>query len=204
MYELPDKPKIQLKTKQPDQRHFAVVPINVIKHNMTAGMYKTLITLASYCNKAGFSYVSLDKIGQDLGISKQAVSKHMKKLEAAGIVKTFKNYYPGIKGSTRRIIYNEKISDKDAAAIAGEPAEPYTNKEINVLLKDKYKDNGQHNKVISKTNQSLGVDQSKLSDMELIASWKSSVSNALDKAMIQRDYEAGIPLDIIKARYIKA
>jgi len=43
-----------------------------------------------------------------------------------------------------------------------------------------------------------------MSDKEIIASLKMSVSTPLQKAMVQRDYEQGIPLDIIKARYIKA
>jgi len=203
MYQIPKKPEIKIKTKQPDKRHYAVLPINVLKHNITGSMYKVLVALSSYCNKAGFSYVSLSKIGQDLNISAQAVQKQMAKLESLGIVHTYKNYYTGIKGSTRRIIYDNKIKDTDAAAIANEPIEPYTNAEINLLLKDKYKDNGQHNKLISKTNQSIEVDKTTLSDKELIASIKSSVSTPLQKAMVQRDYERGIPLDIIKAKYIK-
>jgi len=199
-YKLPKKPEIQIKTRQPDKRHFAVVPISVLKKNITAGQYKTLIALASYCNKAGFSYVSLEKIGQDLNISKQAVHKHMAKLEKLGIVKTFKNYYPGIKGSTRRIVYNEKISDKDAAAIAGEPAEPYTNKEINQLLREKYP---KQNNSLQASGKTSAVDQTSLSDNEIIASIKSSVSTPLERAMVQRDYDAGLPMYIIKARYIK-
>lgn len=198
MYKLPKKPEIKLKTRQPDQRHFAVVPLSVIKKNITAGQYRVLIALASYCNKAGFSYVSLEKIGQDLNISMQAVQQHMKKLEKADIVKTFKNYYPGIKGSTRRIIYNEKISDKDAAAIAGEPMEPYTNKEINDIYRER---KGKNINELERSNKALGLDQTKVSDNELLARLKMSVSSGQELAMINRDERLGLPISVIIHKY---
>lgn len=200
-YKLPKPPEIKIKTKQPDKRHFCVIPTRVLRHNLTSGLYKTLIALASYCNKSGFSYVSLEKIGQDLGITKQTVSYHMKKLEKLNIVKTYPNYYPTVKGSTRRIIYDDSINDEDAQAISGEPKEPYTNIELRQLAREKHHSK---NNSLNDVSKRLKSDESRLSDREIIARLKSSVSNALDKAMIQRDYEQGIPLDIIKARYIKA
>ena len=57
------------------------------------------------------------------------------------------------------------------------------------------------NKELDKDNQRETVEESSRSDREILASVKSSVSNPLQKAMIQRDYDAGIPLDIIKNRY---
>ena len=201
MFEIPDKPQIKIKTIQPDQRHFAVIPLKVIQYQLTAGMYKTLVTLASYCNKAGFSYVSLGKIGQDLKISTQAVHQHMKKLEKLGIVKTFKNYYPGIKGSTRRIIYNENISDNDAATIANEPKEAFNNRELRAMAKNKY---AKKISELENNNQSAKLDQSMQSDNEIIASLFESVSNESELLELERAIARGESLESLKAKYIKA
>jgi biotin operon repressor len=69
--------------------------------------------LASYCNKGGYSFVSLKTIAKDLGCTGANIHKHLKKLEAQGIIKTEKNYFPALKGNTRRIIYDDSIKDDD-------------------------------------------------------------------------------------------
>jgi hypothetical protein len=93
------------------------------------------------------------------------------------------------------------LSDREAEQIAGEPKEPFTNAEYNRLLEQK---RISKNNDISNKNIADSLDQSTMSDREIIASIKMSVSTTLLKAMVQRDYERGIPINIIKARYIKA
>jgi len=190
-YKLPKPPKIKEKVMQPDQRKFCVVPLRaVVAKDLTLTGLKVLCLLASYCNKAGFTYVSQTRLANDLGINQSAINRQIKQLETKGYIKQFGGYSTHIKGKTKRIIYDEKISDREAEQIAGEPREPFTNSEYNQMLQK----NKSHDEVM----------QSTMSDREIIASLKASVSTPLEKAMVQRDYDVGIPLDIIKAKYIKA
>ena len=201
-YKLPKPPKIKEKVMQPDQRKFCVVPLRaVLAKDLTLTGLKVLCLLASYCNKAGFTYVSQARLANDLGINQSAINRQIKQLESKGYIKQFSGYSTQVKGKTKRIIYDEDITDREAEQIAGEPKEPFTNAEYNQLL--------QNNNMLRKNNSldvaksQHEVNQSSQSDREVIASIKSSVSTPLEKAMVQRDYEAGIPLDIIKRRYIK-
>ena len=201
-YKLPKPPKIKEKVMQPDQRKFCVVPLRaVLAKDLTLTGLKILCLLASYCNKAGFTYVSQTRLASDLGVCQSAINRQIKQLETKGYIKQFGGYSTSIKGKTKRIIYDENISDREAEQIAGEPKEPFTNKEYNEMLR--------RNNMLRKNNKlEAGVSQhdeieTSLTDREVIASWKASVSTPLEKAMIQRDYEHKIPLDIIKAKYIK-
>ena len=201
-YKLPKPPKIQEKVMQPDQRKFCVVPLRaVVAKDITLTGLKVLCLLASYCNKAGFTYVSQARLANDLGVTTGAVNQQLKKLINNGYVKQYNGYATKIKGKTKRIVYDENISDREAEQIAGEPKEPFTNAEYNRLLEQK---RISKNNDISNKNIADSLDQSTMSDKEIIASIKMSVSTTLQKAMVQRDYERGIPIHIIKARYIKA
>jgi len=202
-YKLPKPPKIKEKVMQPDQRKFCVVPLRaVVAKDLTLTGLKVLCLLASYCNKAGFTYVSQARLANDLGVTTGAINRQIKQLETKGYIKQFGGYSTNIKGKTKRIIYDEKISDREAEQIAGEPREPFTNREYNELLRER--NMLRKNNSLESSSSQPEVNQSTMSDKELIASIKNSVSTPLQKAMIQRDYEVGIPLDIIKAKYIKA
>jgi DNA-binding Lrp family transcriptional regulator len=137
-YKLPKPPKIQPKVMQPDQRKFCVIPLRaVLAKDLTLTGLKILCLLASYANKAGFTYVSQAKMANDLNVSVTAINRQIKQLETKGYIKQFSGYATNIKGKTKRIIYDEKISDREAEQIAGEPKEPFTNAEYNMMLKAK-------------------------------------------------------------------
>jgi predicted transcriptional regulator len=107
--------QIELKTtKNEDLRKFCVMPLRAfLNPKISPYALRVLGVLASYCNRGGFSFVSLKKIGSDLGCTPQNVGKHLKKLEAFGIVESYKNYFPMLKGNTRRIIFDENIKRED-------------------------------------------------------------------------------------------
>ena len=200
-YKLPKPPKIKEKVMQPDQRKFCVVPLRaVLAKDLTLTGLKILCLLASYANKAGFTYVSQARLANDIGVTVSAINRQIKQLETKGYIKQFSGYSTNIKGKTKRIIYDEEITDREAEQIAGEPKEPFTNREYNLLLEQRRLSK---NKELQQNDTQHEVNQTSLSDNEIIASIKSSVSTPLARAMVQRDFEAGLPMYIIKARYIK-
>lgn len=199
-YKLPKAPKIKEKVMQPDQRKFCVVPLRaVLAKDLTLTGLKILCLLASYCNKAGFTYVSQARLANDLGVNQSAINRQIKQLETKGYIKQFSGYSTNIKGKTKRIIYDENISDREAVQIAGEPKEPFTNAEYNMLL--------QKNNMLRKNNKlSSGksqheVMQSTQSDEELIASLKSSVAEVHKRAEIDRLVRIGTPIADILHRF---
>ena len=174
-YIINEAPRIKKRTKAPDQRKFSVVPLEAVKRpGITLASLKVLIVLSSYCNKAGSSYVSLDRIGQDLGISRQAVGQSMKRLTRAGLVKEYNNHYKNLKGSTRRIIYDSKLTDQDVQAISNEPIERLNNQDIKARQID--------NKIIEldRPGKPLEIAQSSATDKDVLASLYMCVSTERD------------------------
>ena len=112
-YILPDQ--IKLKTvKNEDLRKFCIVPLKAFLNRKVSGEnLRVLAILASYCNKGGYSFVSLKTMASDLNCTAANIHKHLKKLEAQGIIKTYSNYFPALKGNTRRIIYDDSIKHDD-------------------------------------------------------------------------------------------
>jgi DNA-binding Lrp family transcriptional regulator len=201
MFEIPKKPKIVEKVMQPDQRKFCVVPLRaVVAKDLTLTGLKVLCLLASYANKAGFTYVSQARMGNDLGVSLQAINRQIKQLETKGYIKQFSGYATSIKGKTKRIIYDESISDRDAVAISGETKEPFTNAEYNQILKER---NMRKKKELQSKSQRDKVQESTQSDGEIIASLFASVSTERELLELERAIAQGESLESLKARYIK-
>jgi DNA-binding Lrp family transcriptional regulator len=199
-YKLPKPPKIKEKVMQPDQRKFCVVPLRaVLAKDLTLTGLKILCLLASYCNKAGFTYVSQARLANDLGVNQSAINRQIKQLETKGYIKQFSGYSTNIKGKTKRIIYDENISDREAVQIAGEPKEPFTNAEYNLLLQ---KNNmlRKNNKLSGSKSQHDGMESTQ-SDEELIASLKSSVAEVHKRAEIDRLVRIGTPIADILHRF---
>lgn len=194
-YNLPKQRKIKEKTPAPDQRKFAVVPLHILEKPLTLESLRVLIVLSSYCNKAGFSHVSLNRIANDLGITSQTVSYHMSRLQRLKIVKKISGHYTMIKGATRRIIYDDNISNEDASRIAQAPIEPYNNAEINSMIKAKRMNK---NKDISKQAKSKDSKQSRERYNAEVTSLLMSVSTESELARLTILIESGTPLESLR------
>ena len=98
----------QLKTK--DLRAFAVVPIRAIKDaRMTPKTLRVLIAFCSYCDHMGRTFVSQERIGQDIGSSRSAVSNHVKKLRDFGYMVYAKPLWRGQRSTSNRIVYDPQV-----------------------------------------------------------------------------------------------
>jgi hypothetical protein len=56
--------------KPKDLRNFSIVPIRAIKDpRMTASALRVLVAFCSYADRTGRTFVSLQRVGDDLGIA---------------------------------------------------------------------------------------------------------------------------------------
>ncbi len=118
-FKLPAKrPKVIEKPMPPDQRRMAVAPLRAVKDKrITDSQLRTLLVLCSYTNRAGITWVRQERIGQDLGVSKQSISKQMKRLVELGYVEIVSRGFRGEKANTLRVIFDESISADDAISL---------------------------------------------------------------------------------------
>lgn len=200
-YELPKRPKIKEKVIQPDQRKFCVVPLRaVIDKDLTLTGLKVLCLLASYCNKAGFTYVSQKRLANDLNVTQGAINQQIKQLLNKGFIKQYNGYHARIKGKTKRIIYDENITDREAEQIAGVPREDHTNKEIRELYINK---NISKNNDITNKNIDHKIIESTQNDNEIIASLFSCVSKDSDLLALEKLINSGMKPSDLKAKLDK-
>lgn len=188
-YKIPEQ--IKLKTvKNEDLRRFCVVPLKAFLNRKVSGEnLRVLAILASYCNRGGYSFVSLKTIAKDLGCSPQNILKHLKKLEAQGIIETQSNYFPMLKGNTRRIIYDEKIKDDDLKE------HQFTNADISEILKT--------NRIINQledSNEPVKVNQSANQEDDDITSLFMSITKESDLITAERLLSQGLSISEVRTR----
>ncbi len=74
-YKIPEQIKLKT-TKNIDQRKFCVVPLKAFLNRKVSGEnLRVLAILASYCNRGGYSFVSLKTMAKDLGCTAANILK---------------------------------------------------------------------------------------------------------------------------------
>lgn len=114
------KPRIVQKEQVPDQRIVSVVPIRAVgDRTLTAPQYRVLLAFCSYANKGGITWVGMDRIAADIGISQPRVSKVTRQLMDKGYIRILRKGYPGERAQTRQIVYSDRTLE-EIVAITGE------------------------------------------------------------------------------------
>ena len=120
---LPKKPKIRQKEKAPDLRHFAVVPFRAITdRSITEMQLRVLLMLCAYSNRAGLTWVGLQRIADHFKISLNRAAVHTRALIKAGYVKVIYYGFKGERAHTRQVIYKADLTLADIVGITGESA----------------------------------------------------------------------------------
>ena len=123
-FDLPKRPKVELKDAPPDRRTVAVVPIRaVFDKQLTYGGLQALAALCSYCNKAGVTWVSQTRLSSELGISQQALAKQYKQLKELGYLEVMRRGFRGKRTDTLRVIYDSSITGEEAITMTNGPKE---------------------------------------------------------------------------------
>lgn len=126
-FTVPARPEVNQESH--DKRTFTVIPFRAISADITHGAFRTLAQIASYSNKNGFTWVGLQRLANEKGVTIQAISKHVQELKEAGLIEeTAKAYWGGAtpRTSTMRIIFDPSMTDEDVLSRAGsqEQVEP--------------------------------------------------------------------------------
>ena len=112
------KPRVIEKEAPPDRRMVAVLPIRAITDKtLTDACFRTLAVLCSYCNRAGITWVSQKRLADDMKVSRQAITKQLVKLRAAGYVEITRKGFRGERSNTLRVVFDTTLSAQDAIAI---------------------------------------------------------------------------------------
>jgi len=109
-FKIPAKPSINKQDKKADARMFSVIPLRAMHDKrLTRGDLIHLIALCSYCSPNGFTFVAHSTIAKLRGCSNANVSRGLKKLERLGYFEQVRKGYTSMRGSLKRVIYDESL-----------------------------------------------------------------------------------------------
>lgn len=95
-----------------------MIPIRACTDStLTLGMMRALVLICSYANRSGITWVSQKALADKLGVTQQAISKHLVKLTKAKYIEVLKRPVPGYSHTTWRVIYDPSVSAEDAVSI---------------------------------------------------------------------------------------
>jgi DNA-binding transcriptional regulator YhcF (GntR family) len=94
------------------------MPIRALRDkDLTHVAIRVLGLICTYTNRAGITWVGTQQLATDLQVSRQAISKQLVKLKAAGYVQVIQRGYYGKRNDTIRVIFDESIDTDTAIAI---------------------------------------------------------------------------------------
>jgi len=90
-----------------EKRKFILSPIRALSDaRMTDGAFRILSLVCSYCDKEGVTWVSQQSLADDMGISRQAITKQIMQLRKLGYVQTIKKGHRNVHSNTLQVIFN--------------------------------------------------------------------------------------------------
>lgn len=215
-FELPKrKRKVIQQDAPPHKRSFCVIPWRAIADKrLTPHQLKTLAAIASFCNKAGITWVSLQRVGQDLGVTKQAVSKHYKILINLGYIRIINKGFRAIRGNTIQIIFDDSLTVEDTIAKASigtdedlrapyirERQEREAMKEQEIIIEQQAKDNQKRLAELVKTAFKTPTEANKQiykpvkGDTMTVRKMKESIQKAKNNAQYKGQTLVDNPVD---------
>ena len=150
-FKIPAKPSINKQDKKADARMFSVVPLRAMHDKrLTRGDLIHLIALCSYCSPNGFTFVAHSTIAKLRGCSNANVSRGLKKLEKLGYFEQVRKGYTSMRGSLKRVIYDESLDLTEQEARSNISIESLIDKDQeNMARAKKVYDNKQVNQATS-------------------------------------------------------
>ena len=135
-FKIPAKPSINKQDKKADARMFSVVPLRAMHDKrLTRGDLIHLIALCSYCSPNGFTFVAHSTIAKLRGCSNANVSRGLKKLERLGYFEQVRKGYTSMRGSLKRVIYDESLDIRSQESISNVSIESIVNKEHETMVR---------------------------------------------------------------------
>jgi len=100
-----------------DLRQYSILPIRAVQDpeiNRTAAL-AVLAVICSYTDELGRTFVSQARIAKDLGISRPAVNRQVKRLFDTGYLVYARKQYKDQKTNTIKVVYDKAVKSEKAA-----------------------------------------------------------------------------------------
>ena len=89
-------------------RQFVISPIRALTDKrLTPYAHQILCLVCSYCNKQGITWVSQKSLSEDMGVSRQAITKQITNLRNLGYIEIIKKGFRSTHSNTLKVIFDE-------------------------------------------------------------------------------------------------
>jgi DNA-binding Lrp family transcriptional regulator len=103
--------------KSKDRRNYCVLPIRatIDQELIKTAAFTVLARICTYIDRTGKTYVSQIRLADELGVSRQAINKQMKRLRDLGYIKYAKPEYKGQRTTSIRVIFDIEVETEEEA-----------------------------------------------------------------------------------------
>ena len=89
-------------------RQFFIAPIRALSDmRLSDNSFRILCLVCSYCNKQGITWVSQKSLSEDMGVSRQAITKQITNLRNLGYIVIIKKGFRSTHSNTLKVIFDE-------------------------------------------------------------------------------------------------
>ena len=89
-------------------RQFVISPIRALTDKrLTHYAHQILCLVCSYCNKEGITWISQKSLSEDMGVSRQAITKQITNLRNLGYIQIIKKGFRSTHSNTLKVIFDE-------------------------------------------------------------------------------------------------
>jgi len=89
-------------------RQFVISPIRALNDmRLSDNSFRILCLVCSYCNKQGITWVSQKSLSEDMGVSRQAITKQITNLRNLGYIEIIKKGFRSTHSNTLKVIFDE-------------------------------------------------------------------------------------------------
>ena len=110
--------------KPKDLRQYAVVPIMATRDpRLTNTVFRTLVQFCAYADRMGRTFVGLNRIAKERGVTRQAINEHVHELYRLGYLVNARPLHQTQRTKSRRIIYTPRKMTEQAIRSSLTPGE---------------------------------------------------------------------------------
>lgn len=89
-------------------RQFFIAPIRALNDmRLSDNSFRILCLVCSYCNKQGITWVSQKSLSEDMGVSRQAITRQITNLRNLGYIEIIKKGFRSTHSNTLKVIFDE-------------------------------------------------------------------------------------------------
>lgn len=116
---VPARPRPKQKDAGVKRHPWVVIPRQaVFDRKITDGSFRVLVGLSSFCNAAGLTWVGQKRLAQELQVSRQVITTHLRNLRNLGYVEVAYRGFRGSHNNTLRVVFDRRITADEAIAVA--------------------------------------------------------------------------------------